>query len=214
MKFLRDLSIVFVIWLIDLDLQEKPMKDIKKVLGWIGVVVGVIIMASLLACNKKVETAPIMRNQIVMSTLVHNNLDFLYFAIADRGGLEAWFCMVGYHDVPTGNTLISTLSPVWVDSADGGHIIGRPRGCGLNTVGTVHFHPGVGYCELSSTDIRTSHNLALPVTAIVCREHQDSLPTFKILRREEYEARWRTLQVDTTWRPPVNFTAIYRYQRP
>ena len=194
--------------------SEETMK--KETPTWVWVViflVGLSILMPLASCSQgRPVTVPKPEPVVVISPTVHNNLDFLYFAIAERGGLEAWFCMLGFSDPKTGNLLIQGITPVWVDSANGSAIMGRPSGCPTPvTVGTVHFHPGTGYCDLSNIDINTAYRLPFPSVAIVCKE-DDGKPQILVSLRKEIEERWRKIPWDTSSNR-FSFTPIYRYKR-
>lgn len=180
-----------------------------------------IVFAALLSCSIT-GCAPVRRDAIqpepagiVLTPVVQNNLDFLFFAIADKGELEASFCMLGWADARTGTALISRITPVWVDSADNANLHHRPSTCSdSTTIGIVHFHPGVGYCDLSDVDITAAHLLPWPSTGIVCREHADSMPKLIVVFRPEFDAAYAKLPKGNGNQPPRTFTATYRYRRP
>ena len=185
----------------------------KELPEWAYVVIfliGLAIIVPLTSCTPRrlvSQPSPV----VVVSPIVQNNLDFLYFAIADRGGLEAWFCMIGFHDKKTGNLLVQGITPVWIDSANGSAMVGRPATCPQQiTIGTVHFHPNEGYCELSSVDINTAHHLPFPAVAIVCKE--GGKQKILIVLRKEFDEMWGKLSFDPSTRP-FSFTPIYRYRR-
>lgn len=194
--------------------KENAMR--KELPTWAWVVFFLIALIPIFAifgcAGRVVREEPIPQPVIVVAPIVQNNLDFLYFAIAERGGLEAWFCMLGFYDPKSGALLIQGITPVWVDSASGSAIMGRPRNCPPNvTIGTVHFHPSVGYCALSPIDIVTAHNMPYPAVAIVCQEERGK-PQFQIHLRKEIDEFWRNIPVDTNARP-FTFTPIYRYKQ-
>lgn len=180
-----------------------------------------IVFAALLSCSIT-GCAPVRRDAIqpepagiVLTPVVQNNLDFLFFAIADKGGLEASFCMLGWADTRRRTALISRITPVWVDSADNANLHHRPSSCAdSTTIGIVHFHPGVGYCELSGVDIVSAHLLPWPSTGIICREHADSMPKLIVVFRPEFDAAYAKLPKKEGGSPPHTFTATYRYRRP
>ena len=194
--------------------KETTMQK-REIPTWLCVViflVGLYLITSLLGCSpRRVESTPAPTPIIVVAPIVHNNLDFLYFAIADRGGLEAWFCMLGFNDPKTGALLIQGITPVWVDSANGSAIIGRPAGCPAKvTVGTIHFHPGIDYYAFSPTDINTAHRLPFQSMAIVCRDNDGQRKVLIVLRKE-IDQMWSNIVIDTS--KHFSFTPIYRYKR-
>lgn len=160
-----------------------------------------------------------MRRQFVVAPLAENALDFLYFAIAQRAGLEAWFCLRGYVDRASDNVFIQNISPVFVDSADGANIHGRPAGCrqgadSASVIGTVHFHPDMNECDFSDADIVTAHWLALPTTAIVCRDIIDTVPHLRLVYRAEVDSAYDALpKVGDGAVGGRRFTPIYRYAK-
>ena len=195
--------------------QEETMQRKSELPDWAWVVIfliGLAIVVPLTSCSpRRVVSTPAPTPIIVVAPIVHNNLDFLYFAIADRGGLEAWFCMLGFNDPKTGALLIQGITPVWVDSANGSAIIGRPAGCPAKvTVGTIHFHPGIDYCAFSPTDINTAHRLPFQSMAIVCRDNDGQRKVLIVLRKE-IDQMWSNIVIDTS--KHFSFTPIYRYKR-
>lgn len=187
-------------------------RDVKSYFRWWLIAALGILALNLLGCARP-RTALTPSPTVVVAPIVQNNLDFLFFSIADRGGLEAWFCLVGFHDKKTKNVLIQSITPVWVDSADASNISGRPTGCMSNTVGTIHFHPGVGYCSLSTIDINTAHYLPYEIAGIVCRDSAAARPRILLVRREEFDKIWNELP----WCPSCAtrpYTPVYRYRPP
>src|SRR3990167_5433133 len=84
----------------DTDVQRSPNQEEtrmrKELPTWLCVVIflcGLWFITSLLGCQARRVIIP-PEPTIVIAPIVHNNLDFLYFAIAERGELEAWFCML------------------------------------------------------------------------------------------------------------------------
>lgn len=179
-----------------------------------------IFLASLaiLACAS-VPTKSRTHYEVAVLPLADNALDFLYYAIAERGRLEAWFCLRGFVDHGNRSAIVMNISPVFVDSADRSNIHGRPRGCAHGTdsasvIGTVHFHPDPGQCEFSDIDIVTAYNLPYQVEAIMCREDRNSRPELRAVFRPQIDSAYRALRPAADSEPPRTFKAVYRYVRP
>lgn len=177
------------------------------------------VVVALIACASLPQQPPSLRRQFMTTPIVDNALDFLYVAIAERGGLEAWFCLRGFVDKRTENAVIQNIAPVFVDSADGANIHGRPADCrhGLDSstvIGTVHFHPGMNQCVFSDTDLVTAHYLPYAVTAIVCRDDANPRPHLRLSFRAEFDSAYR--EIRKTWGPgPTgerSFTPTYVYR--
>jgi len=159
-----------------------------------------------------------LTQQYVSTPLLDNALDFLYFAVARRAGLEGWFCLKGYVEPRTSNAILQTISPIYVDSADGANIIGRPDACraggdSSSVIGTVHFHPSMNACEFSATDIITAHHLPYQIEAIVCRDDADTLPHLLVAFRREIDSAYTALmsQPGGEAHAPRIFTPTYRF---
>lgn len=186
-------------------------RDAKQYLKWWIIAALVIAVLNMVGCAKpRIESPAPKDGVVVVAPVVENNLDFLYFAIAERGKLEAWFCLQGYNDTVRRNVLISGVVPVWVDSADDSNIVGRPAGCPRGSVGTVHFHPVGNYCALSSIDVNTAHYLPYEISAVVCKD--GTRPRMVIVRRKQFDETWNALPWDNS--PARIFTPVYRYIPP
>ena len=198
--------------------SHREARTMRKAFMWYVNMAMLIVFLAMLTCTTgctpRRSTVQPEPAGIVLSPLVQNNLDFLYFAIAEKGGLEASFCMLGWTKDRT--ALVGRIAPVWVDSADFANLHHKPRSCSdSTTIGIVHLHPpGEGYCDLSDTDVISAHYLPWPTTAIVCKEHPDSLPKLVMVFRPEFDERWRNLPKGTDEGPPRTFVPAYRYRRP
>jgi hypothetical protein len=153
---------------------------------------------------------------VVLAGDVHNNIDFLYTAIAQRANLEAAFCILGTVDSTADSVHLEMLVPVWIDSASGGNASIRTGSCTMpNTIGIVHFHPGVGFCRLSGADIASAHYLPWPVTAIVCTEKPGGKPKIVVVHKKVVDEDWTNLERDgRISRGSGGYTATYRYRKP
>lgn len=145
------------------------------------------------------------------STFTHN-YDFAYFAIMQRGGLEAWFCVEG-----TGN-IAKQLSMMWVDSASLGHVVGQSRSCPPNTIGLLHLHPpGPEQCTFSPIDIITYHIEAYPYGFVVCKPGKKSLPTLVVWKRLSFDLLFSAIpdtgQVASKKNDDYTFVPEYRWLR-
>lgn len=153
--------------------------------------------------------------------LADNALDFLYFAIAERGRLEAWFCLRGFIDHRTKSAVVTGLAPLFVDSAAEANITGRPAECvrggdSASIIGTVHFHPDLGQCEFSDVDLITAHYLPYAMEAIMCRDGSDPRPQLRTVFRREIDSAYTEIKrrLQDHGGPPRTYTAIYRYVTP
>ena len=152
---------------------------------------------------------------VSVSPIVHNNIDFLYFAVAIKAGMEAVFCMMGTADTVAKKFFISEVSIAWVDSASHFAMMYKPSRCTRpDVIGTMHFHPTNSACELSAADLETANGLAWPVTAIVCVRRGSSTPTIVLLHREEFRAKWEKVLSSSGGLAPFGFVPIYRYVPP
>lgn len=162
-----------------------------------GVPVKLLSLAflTLIACAS-IQHPQSERRHFITTPIVENALDFLYFAIAERAGLEAWFCLRGFVDWRTENVMVQNITPVFVDSADGENIHGRPAECrrgqdSAQIIGTVHFHPSMNQCEFSDVDFVTAHYLPYSVTAIMCKDTLNPRPHLVMAFRSEIDSAFR-----------------------
>lgn len=153
--------------------------------------------------------------QVVVSERVRNNIDFFYFAVAKRAGLEAVFCIGGSVDSLSKTAHLRDLRLTSIDSASGENAFFRIDGCkDPDVIGTLHFHRGIGFCQLSGDDINSAHDLAWPITAIVCVERPDEEPKLVVVHREVFDAQYEALPKENRVAKGSNSSpAIYRYRR-
>lgn len=195
-------------------------RELKKVMQWLGIAALIIVLANMLGGCMRIEAQPKPEPQpsVVITSVAQNHLDFFYFAIAERGKLEASFCMVGFHDKKTGAILVQSLLPIWVDSASNGSLFHRPSDCQkeAGVIGVLHFHPPRFSCDMSDVDVIAAHWNAYDLTGIVCKP--GSLPKLEITRRKEFELAFEQLHPDTTKAVAVSSTGlyeiVYRFHRP
>lgn len=184
--------------------------------------VGLVGLMAVVACASLSPRPVGERHHVVVLPLADNALDFLYFAIAERAKLEAWFCLKGFVDRRTQNAVVSNISPVFVDSADGANIHGRPIDCdrgsdSANVIGTVHFHPGTNNCEFSDVDLITAHHLPYQIEAIMCRDSVSPRPRLQAVFRREIDSAYREIKkrIDNgAPERPRTYVAVYRYVSP
>lgn len=175
-------------------------------------------LMTLAACASLPHQPEGERRVFLTTPIVENALDFLYFAIAERAQLEAWFCLRGFVDRRTENVIIRNITPVFVDSADGQNIIGRPADCAqqdsASVIGTVHFHPDMNQCLFSDVDIITAHYLPYRLTAIVCRDAKNPRPHLRVAFRSEIDSAFKAIKKTNGGDTPDGrtFTPVYIYR--
>lgn len=194
----------------------------RRFISWTVNAALVIVAAALLTCcTRRPELAPAPEPQVEVASLARNNIAFFYFAVAEKAKLEASFCMRGFVDTVKRVVLVQGLLPVWIDSASEGSLFHRPMGCkdttvfGRSVIGSLHFHPPWGTCELSATDIISAHYSPYAITGVVCKK--DSLPRLEIIFRKEFDEAYNRIKSDTT-RGTISSTGVYtityRFRRP
>lgn len=173
-------------------------------------------LVALIGCASLSPRPESERQHFITSPIVDNALDFLYFAVAERARLEAWFCLRGFVDRRTENVVITNLSPVFVDSADGQNIHGRPADCrkgpdSLSVIGTVHFHPDFGQCEFSDIDLVTAYHLPFPIEAIMCKDHKNPRPHLRVAFRSDIDSAYKAIRRANGDGPtePRSFKPVY-----
>lgn len=155
---------------------------------------------------------------VIVSDLVANNVEFFY-SMADKAKMETPFCMIGSVDSAKKVIQISELRLIAVDSASDNNVYFHSDGCNTaGAIGTVHFHTGISYCDLSVDDVVYAHDSNYPVIAIVCTEKAGRAPKLIVVMRAAYEAEWnklkqaRVVSKDST-RPPTTYQYARRLGR-
>lgn len=144
--------------------------------------------------------------QVVDST-ARNNLDFLYYSITEKGGVEASFCLIGEKDT------VKSVQLAWIDSASKYSVFHRPSRCPQNTIGILHFHPIGSSCELSNVDIVAGKYSSFLYEGLGCLESGER--KFLFWTREWVQEKWKELDPNIPATVPDTgiYTILYRYRR-
>lgn len=155
-------------------------------------------------------------HKVFITDIVHNNIDFFFFAIAERANLEAVFCVAGKHDEVKSETVMSELQFAWIDSAGANQLAFRSGRCDKEgVIGTVHFHPGGGACGLSVDDIYSANVHPWPIMAIVCQEKKGDRPNIVVVSRQRFANDRQMLdRGELVAKYNAKSATVYRYRKP
>lgn len=150
---------------------------------------------------------------VLLAPLVHNNVDFYSFVL-QKANLEGAFCIIGRVSPEADTARLNMLVPAWIDTASSSNAIYQPGRCDMpKVIGTLHFHPGFGFCQLSPDDIVAANNLQWPIMAIVCIEKPGDGPKVVVVSRKVF--RKALYQEGTAIaRSAQSNEAVYRYREP